>query len=219
MKQFFAIGAASVVLLLAAAPVQGAEVSLMSGIYKQADYETDGDDAGKESTIDLGTRYGDKLDEDTTWYGQGRLTMRSYEEGELDAAPSNSTSLSLGYGTRFDFDSFTETSFPYLTLLGEYKNDKRADINGNSFTETEKNGLYYSAGVGVRVGLTIDVFLDLESQLFESALFATEKTETTTVAPDGSETSSESETQKTELFVDSFEGFFNSVTVSVGMLL
>jgi hypothetical protein len=206
--------AAALGFFAAATTVQAAEVSLLSGVYKKVDEESDGEDAGGKSEISAGGRYSDQMDARMFWFGQGTLTMRSFK-GD---GPSDSTSLRVGGGVRYYFTKLAESISPFAYGLGEFRSDKDARGGTNSYTETEENGLYYGGFFGIRLSLDPSFFVDFETPLFDSALFATEKSETTTVDPTGKKTSTEDETKRTELFVAS-TGALSSIRVALGMRL
>jgi len=203
-------------LLTAAAPALAGELSLVSGFYRSEKSKIDGDDAGKESTIDIGGRFADLFDTRTQWFAQGLLTMKSYDAGKNDKAPSDSTSLALGGGIRYYFNKMAEDVTPFAYGLAQYKNQKDAEQNTTGFSESESNGLFYGAAAGIRLGIDADFFMDLETTLFDSALFATDETETTSVNPaNGQTTKVKRETSKTELYLNT-SGAFQNVLVALG---
>jgi hypothetical protein len=201
--------------LLASSLASAAEVSLVSGLYKSEETEIADNDAGKITTIGAGGRFSDQLDSRMYWFGQGMLTMRSYDKGDNEDAPSDSTSLALGGGGRYYSTKLAESVSPFAYGLGQYKSDKTASGTGSGFTETEDNGLFYGASFGIRLSLDTDFFVDFESELFESALFATRKTETTSYAT-GTKVTSKDETKRTELWVQS-SGPFENMIIALGM--
>ncbi len=203
----------------AATQAQAAEVSLISGLYKKEDNKVGGNDAGGRSEISAGGRYSDQLDAKMFWFGQGLLTMRSYDDGGAGDGPSDSTSLNLGGGVRYYFTKLAESVSPFAYGVGEYRSDKDASQTGSSFTETEENGLYYGGFFGIRLSLDANFFVDFETPLFDSALFATETSETTSFDPTtGAKTTSKDEKKKTELYVAS-TGALTSMKVALGMRL
>ncbi len=202
---------------IAAMPAQAADLSLISGLYQSEDKKVEGEDSGSKSVIEVGSRYGDKFDgEMIEWFGQGSLILKSYDAGANDVSPSNSTSLRIGGGLRNYFDPLTENVAPFVHLLGEYRADKNGEFTNSGYTETEASGLYYSGAIGLRMGLDGQFFVDFETNLFESALRATEETTVVTIAADGSETKTESESSKTEIYGDS-SGALATMGISLGM--
>lgn len=196
---------------------QAAEVSLVSGLYRTESNESGGVDAGKKTTIDAGGRWSDQLDSQMFWFGQGMLTMRSYDKGDLAEAPSSSTSLSLGGGVRYYFTKLSESISPFAYGIGQYKSEEDGELGTG--VEHETNGLFYGASFGIRLSLGTDFFVDLETPLFESALFATTKTTTpTTSGTPPTTTNVESESKKTELYVNT-TGALSSVVIAMGMRL
>ena len=159
------------VALASSSTSHAAEVSLLSGLYKQEKQKQDGEDAGDRSEIELGGRYADEYDVGMTWFGEGIMTMRSYDAPSGETSPSDSTSLNLGGGLRMYFDPFTQAIAPFIYGKLAYLNDKQADLIAR--TETETNGLFYSMHTGVRFGFDQNLFVDLELPLFTSALNAT----------------------------------------------
>jgi hypothetical protein len=197
-------------------PALAADLSMLTGLYKTESNKTGGDESGSKDTIEFGSRYGDKFDgEMVEWFGQGSMILRSYDAGENDLSPSNSTSLRLGGGIRSYFDPLTENVAPFAYILGEYRADKDGTFQSNGYTETEASGLYYSAAIGMRMGLDGTFFVDFETNLFESALRATEES-TTVTEVGGVETTTESETTKTELYGDS-SASLATMGISLGM--
>lgn len=204
-----AVLAAAATTLAWGSVAQAAEISLLSGLYQSEESESGGANAGGKTTISAGGRFSEQLDGNLFWFAQGGLILRSFKEDAAGNAPSNSTSLNAGGGMRYYFAKLSENVSPFAYGMGEFKSDK----DGMGATETEKNGLYYSAAFGIRLGLGTDFFVDFEVPLFESALFATE-TETTTTAAG----KTENETKKTELYVNTTGGLM-SCQVALGMRL
>ncbi len=206
-------------IITCAAPLQAAELSFLSGLYRSESNETAGVDTGSKRTIDLGGRYAAQLDGKMYWFGQGMLSLKSYEKGDAGPAPSSSTSLNLGGGVRYYFGKLSENFSAFTYGLGEYRADKDAATTGaGTVEEREKNGLYYGAAFGIRCTLGTEFFVDFETPLFDSALFATEKTETKTSVAGGPTTTVESETKRMELYA-STTGAFSKVVVALGMRL
>ncbi len=188
------------------------EFSMVSGLYRSEKSKLDGDNAGGESTIDVGARVAGPIDLRLHWFGEGAITLRSYEDGKNFKAPDNSTSLRLGGGVRYYFSRFSEFAVPFVYASGHYRNDKKATYDALQTTETEVSGLYYGAATGIRLGLDKDFFLDFETPLFDSALFATEISETTpATGPKSKRTKSH-----TELYVNT-TGALSSVAVALGL--
>ena len=193
----------------------GAEVSLISGLYKTEKDKVEGDSFGEKTEIELGGRFADEYDVDMTWFGQANMVMRNYEEPKDGKSPSDSTSLALGGGLRMYFDSFSESIAPFAYGLLMYMNDKDAEFgNGLGYTETETNGLFYSMHTGIRFRYDQVIFMELEVPLFWSALNATTKVET----DDGAGTETERESTRTELYFKTDEAF-SAVQVVVGMAI
>lgn len=196
-------------------PLLGAEVSVVSGLYKKESTDNNGQSGGDKSTIQVGGRYSDALSLKLHWYGQADLTLRSYSKNAAGVAPSNASSLNLGGGVRHYFGKISENFATYASAGGSYKSEKIGTFTANTASSLEKNGLYYGAAFGIRLYLGTQFFCDFEAPLFESALFATE-TETTETSAAGATVTTERETKRTELFATT-EGSLNKVVVSLGM--
>ncbi len=197
-----------------ASPAEATELSLVSGLFRNESYKTNGNDAGSKTTIDLGTRVSAPLDGRIYWLAQGDLSLKNYSKGDNAAAPSSSTGIVLGGGLRYYFLKLAEHVEPYGNLIGEVRSSKDATPESGGYKETEKNGLYYHADFGIRLSLQKEFFVDFEVPLFDSALFATEKSGTTTFGPP--KVSTTSETKRTELFAQS-AGSLNDFKVALGM--
>ncbi len=202
------------VFLLCAGSARAAELSLVSGFYRTEAAENQGDDAGKKTVIDIGGRFGDVVDGPVFWFAEGGISLKSYTRGTATAAPDSSTGITAGGGLRYYFNKLSESWAPYGLAYGRVQSQKDATYNTGGFTETDKNGLYYGANFGIRLSLQHEFFVDFETPLFTSALFATEKEETTTYGSPN--TKSELTKKKTELYVNS-AGAFDSVLVALGM--
>lgn len=197
-----------------------AEISVISGLYRTSEEKSGGKSAGKESTINAGGRYADELGPRTFWFGEGDLTLKSYSAGAGGSSPSNSTGLRAAGGVRYYFDKLSEAVSPYAYGRGTFKNETSVErLGGASYTEAETNGLFYSGHLGVRFNLQAEYFFEVESELFESALFATTKSTTfVTDATTGTVTKSESETNRTEIYAYT-TGSFGNMLVAFGMRL
>lgn len=214
------VGAAA---FLFAADLFAAEVSLVSGLYRSKEDKVGGQDQGKETIINAGGRYADELGVRLFWFGEGDLTLKSYTAGSSGDSPSNSTGLSAGGGVRYYFDKLGETISPYAYGKGLFRNEKGVARSPGSpdYVETETNGLFYSGHLGIRFSLDTDFFFEVETPLFESALFATTETTRvnfTTAAGTTTKTTTESETNRTELYANT-TGAFADIKVALGMRL
>ncbi len=203
--------------------LMAAEISLVSGLYRSSEEKVAGTNQGKETIINAGGRYSDELSAYLFWFGEGDLTLKSYTSGPGGNSPSNSTGLSAGGGVRYYFNKLSEAISPYAYGKGLFKNEKSVSRrSGNpDYTDTETNGLFYSGHLGVRFSLSPDFFFEVETPFFESALFATEESETvnfTTVGGVTTRTSTKGERNRTELYADT-EGAFASMAVVIGMRL
>ena len=205
---FGAFASLTLGLLMTVAPAaQAGEVSFVSGLYRTEKTKVDGADVGSKSTIDLGGRFSEAIDPRLYWFAEGLLTTRSYSG---TGAPDNNTSLSAGGGVRYYFGRFAEFAVPYASAYGAYKDVKDVD-QSTTTTQTESNGLFYGSRFGIRFGLDKDFFVDFETKIFESALFATDTSHETDAAGKTVKTSR----SRTELYVNS-TGAFQDVLVAIG---
>jgi hypothetical protein len=193
----------------------GAEVSMVSGFYKSESRKDNGTKTGSSSAVDLAGRFGDDLTTSEAWFAQAGLNLRSYNDAGGATAPDNSTGILLGGGVRHYFSPYGESSVPFVSGMVSYENDKSVDFNGGgTYDEVSRSGIYYGAGVGIRLGLNREAFVEFECQLFKSALFATETVESTDAAGNKSKT----ERNRTELYVAS-SGALDETTIALGMKL
>jgi hypothetical protein len=196
-----------IVGLAVAANSHAAEISVVSGLYKSEKKKVAGEKTGSNSTFGLGARYAESLGDNYFWFGDGKLTIRSYDEAADFEAPAGSTSLDLGGGLRYDLADYSKIVVPHLLGRMSFLNEKTGEISAPNAIESEKNGLFYEAAVGLRLDLSSDFYIDLDCQLFKSALFSTVSSQ----GSDGTKT----ETTHFDLFVDT-EGDLGDTTVSMG---
>jgi hypothetical protein len=202
-------------LFASASAAQAAEVSFISGLYKTEENKSDNANLGKKNEISVGGRFSDQFSPRAYWFGQARLSLKSYSKGDQPAAPDDSTSIALGGGVRYYFRKLSENVSPFAYGLGEVRNEKDGEFD-TTVRETETNGLYYSGHVGVRLSVDTDFFIDLETSAFDSALFATEKETTTTTDATGAKKETTVKHKRTELYADT-AGAFNETVVAIGM--
>lgn len=213
----------SILAAMISGDLLAAEASLVSGLYRSKEEKVGGQSAGKESVVNAGGRYSEELGPRAFWFGEGGLTLKSYTAGKSGDSPSNSTGLTAGGGVRYYFNKLAETISPYVYGKGVFKNEKDVTRSATSpdYTQTETNGLFYSGHLGIRFSLDTDFFFEIETPFFESALFATKKTEIvnfTTVAGTTTKTTTKGETNRTELYAET-DGAFESMVVAIGMRL
>ncbi len=199
---------ATVVAFSLSSAALAAEISMVSGIYQGTKTKIDGDDQGGESAISLGARYAEPLTDAFHWYGEGSLTLRSYDAPDGLKAPSDSTSIALFGGVRIYFPEFSQVVTPYFGGRAGFQSIKEGSV-GVAATEQEKSGLYYGGSLGFRFEVATDFFAELETQVFESALFATETIDNGTT---------KTEHRHIDIFVDS-KGGIGAATAAVGMRL
>lgn len=189
-----------------------AEISLIHGVYKQSEVK----DGLSKSDISLGGRYSEQFAEHQYWFAQADLSIKTYSGGS--PTPSNSNNLSIAGGMRQYFDRFSERIAPFASAVASFKDKMDATQQLGSVTEVSLSGLYYGADLGMRFSLSTDFFLDLSTPIFESALFATEKTTVKTQDNNGNTTETTQEISHNELYINT-QGAFASLVVSFGMRL
>ena len=187
------------------------EISLVHGLYKQSKVK----DGLSKSDITLGGRYSEQFAEHMYWFGQADLSIKTYSGGS--PTPSNSNNLSLAGGARYYLDRFSDRIAPFATGIVSYKNTTDASQQFGGIQEVSLSGLYYGADVGMRFSLSTDFFLDLSTPVFESALFANEKTTTKTLdTTTGLVTEAKQERTLIELYVNT-QGAFASLVIALGI--
>ena len=201
--------------LLSGPALAASELSLLSGLYRNASYKSGDTNSGSMSDLGLGLRFAQPIQGRLYWFTQGNLDLRGYSKGSAAGAPSNSVNLEAGGGIRYYFDKLSDRVEPYVLAGGLFRTDKVATQNGQGYTEVDKNGLYYHADFGIRFSLQKEFFVDFEVPLFESALFATEKTINAVYSGNGTTTTS-NEKQRFELFAQSTSPF-NGMNVALGL--
>lgn len=187
-------------LLGSSAPAFADELSLLSGLFRSQE-----DDPGfKRQEISIGGRYGFEIDQEarTNWFLEARIASVSFSG---DNPPDDSTDITAGAGQVHYFRKFAKGIQSYLSWFAGVRSSSSADVG----TKTESTGLVYAGNAGFRFDFSKTVFLDLEANLFTSALQETTKTTTTA-------TGVETESKRTELFADTFSGV-DSLRFGVGM--
>jgi hypothetical protein len=201
----------SALILLSTAPffsgshAVASEVSVVSGLIKNEKSKSQGKDDGGKSSVEIGARYAQPLSNNMHWFGQAMLAFKSYDGPDGGKSPSNSTSIGLAGGVRVYFSEFSETALPFLSMSGGYLNDTDA----TNTLETQRSGLYYYGHAGFRFDVDQSFFVELETNLFESALWATKKEKSV------QDDTVDRETTNTDLFVSTI-GSFNNTTVGAG---
>lgn len=179
----------------------GADVSLVSGLYKKESDKIDGKTSGSTSTFGLGGRYHDDMGESLAWYGVGSLSMHSYSAPDGLKSPDNGMSILAGGGLRHYFKPFATAVVPYGSAGGDVRNIKSVNWQEAGYDEITLNGLYYNAAIGLRTGLDSNIFVEFELPLFDRALFAVAKK----VSVRDAQPETKEETTYNELWVTSFE--------------
>ncbi len=197
-------------LLLQTSAALAIEVGVVSGFYQHQKQKVDGKNNGGKTTISLGTRVADVYEGPYSWFVEPKLTLRSFDAPEGGKAASDSTSLQLAGGMRWYFPEFSDSWTPFISGQGAIVNEKDATAT----TETETSGLYYGASGGFRINFHKQLFFDIECTFFESALFATVKSDPI----DESGSDKKSESTEMELFVNS-RSSISKTTFGIGMTL
>ncbi len=164
------------------------ELSLLSGFYRSIS-----DDNNQDSTeLSVGGRYGLAVIKNQQWTIQTRIIQTKSDSN------ADQTTITAGVGKRYLFKKLSSRLIPYLSWL--------ASISQTSGDDSTNSGLYYSGQFGLRISLNSSFFVDLENNLFTSALTATTKD------------NADNKTQTTELYISSFAGFSTTI-ISVGYKL
>lgn len=186
--------------LLLTAPSFAGELSLLNGLYRSSSSENSID----VSQLGLGGRYLTGLNNKMDIYFQGGFEIISYSG---TGAPDNNTGIELEVGVRHNLDNFGGRIIPYIQggvgLEAGMLKDKANKFN----PPTERSGITYNGKIGFKTRLGGSFFVDLETALFDSDLFVTEKT-------------GNAEVKKTEFFVSSHaKNVFDNATLALGMYL
>lgn len=185
---------------MGAGMAHGAEISGMMGLYQSQ--KTKG--ALETTTTSLGVRYGLEQTGDKMWFGELEYVGTSYSG---TGAPDAVSSSAIGGGLYYFLPKIETRFVPYLVGFARFESGK--EYQGAN--TVEKSGLYYGSDVGIRFNASEKWFIDFETNLFKSALTATEKTTPTA----GGATS---ETTRMEIYGDS-EGAIATMKVGLGMVL
>jgi hypothetical protein len=188
----------------------GAEISLLSGVYQSETTKVNGAKSLETDTISLGGRYGDFIDLRQAWFMEALVSFQQYEAPTN--APDNSNNLTIGGGYRYYISRISESLIPYGAVSGRYRNF--TEVEGDGRTTLETSGVFYGAGIGMRMNFESQFFIDFEVPFFESALIGTSTRKTRNA--DGTETKEES--TRMDLFVDT-AGTFQSIQVAFGLIL
>jgi hypothetical protein len=195
--------------------VEAAELSLVSGLYKNESSKIDGKSAGSASVIGAGGRYHDDMGDDYAWYGLGGFQLTSYSAADGRKSPSNGADLQVGGGMRKYFKPFTTGVAGFAAGDVFYGTSRDVEWSTTGYTESTSSGIMYEGILGLKVGLDSRFFAEFELPLFRNPLFVVTK-KVTVVDSTGAET--KQETTKTQLWADSF-GTLMSIRVAVGMKL
>jgi hypothetical protein len=204
---------AATALSLTYTNVFAAEMTLGSLAFSSQRTKDDSKDAGSKSIFSVNGRYHDTLSQTMSWYAVGGIKANSYSSGNSGLSPDNSIGIAIGGGARYYFSPFNPSAVPFGFLGASFKVDSDATFNSLGYSETSSNGVYHTAGLGVRMALDEMLFMEIESAFYETPLFAVERTKNVTAAGE-----SKSETTTMQLFAQTF-GPFNNVFISLGMRL
>jgi hypothetical protein len=204
LKKLFARAAALVSLLLISTPsLLADEISIVKGLYRNRDIK----DSYETSDFSLGARYllTPPRGQDFALFFEGELGAISYDG---PGAPSDKTSFALLGGVRKYLTALGETVLPYAAMEAGYINNH--SVNEATGARVELSGLIYKGAVGLQLVSKDGFFIDLETTLFTSHLFTTEKSKLGSGA-----TQVETEVTRKELYVNT-QGDFNSTKVGLG---
>lgn len=191
---------ASALGLLVSATSFAGELSLLNGLYRS----TSSDTAVDVSEIALGGRYLTGLNNKMDIYFQGGFQLVSYSG---TGSPDNSTGMNVEVGLRHNLDNFGGRIIPYIQGGVGLESGMLKEKPNKYLAPTERSGITYNGKIGFKTRLGGSFFVDLETALFNSDLFVTEKT-------------GNAEVKKTDLFVSSHaKGVFDNATLALGMYL
>lgn len=191
---------ASALGLLVSATSFAGELSLLNGLYRS----TSSDAAIDVSEIALGGRYLTGLNNKMDIYFQGGFQLVSYSG---TGSPDNSTGMNVEVGLRHNLDNFGGRIIPYIQGGVGLESGMLKEKDNKYLVPTERSGITYNGKIGFKTRLGGSFFVDLETALFNSDLFVTEKT-------------GNAEVKKTDLFVSSHaKGVFDNATLALGMYL
>lgn len=174
------------------------EISLLKGFYRGVESDTSFD----TSEISLGARYLTGLNNKLDIYFQGDVQIVNFSGQN---APDGTTGMGFEVGVRHNLKNFSGRIIPYLS--GGVGLEASKVKNNNFNPVTERSGITYNGKIGFKTRLGGRFFVDLETALFNSDLFITEKT-------------GNAEVKKTEIFAgSSAQGVFDNATLSVGMYM
>ena len=198
--RLFFLASAMTAIVSGSTPLLADEVSLVKGFYSEQDVKG----GYNTTTFSAGMRYliAPPKGQDFALFAQGDLGLNSYSG---TGAPSNDTSLDIYVGIRKYFERISEAVTPYAAIYGGYANQNSGDAQTG--THVELSGLVYKGAVGLKFSSRDGFFIDLETTLFNSCLFATEKRKTG---------NTETDITHKDLYVDT-TGAFNTTTVGLGM--
>lgn len=174
------------------------ELSLLNGLYR-----SQANDAGFDvSQIQLGGRYLTGLNNKMDIYFQGDLQIVNFSGNN---APDGVSGMGLEVGVRHNLDNFSGRIIPYISGGVGLELGKPKDNNFNPVTE--RTGITYNGKIGFKTRLGGQFFVDLETALFNSDLFVTEKT-------------GNAEVKRTDIFVSSSaRNVFDNATLALGIYL
>jgi len=179
------------------------DVSMMSGGFQSRSEKVEGQNIGGERTFALGLRYGQRMPGNTGWFAEGGLELKSYRSVEGRRAPDNSTGIHLGGGYRTYFDELVAKITPYLAGMGSFRQRDEVTFGTPTYyTSVETSGLYLRGLGGFRFNLDRDVFMELETSLFSSSLWAVEKRTQRALVEGATLPSDRREVTRVELFAD-----------------
>lgn len=168
------------------------DLSLLSGFYRSDKLEN-----GPESTeISFGARYALRPAKDQSqWFVRGEVASLSYSGPN---APEGATNFLLGGGKLYYIKKMASDIRSYLAWEASFLSRKDQAGGGS---ELESSGLLYAGHAGFRFDMNKGFYFEIDAQLFESALIATETTRDATATP-----AVESKRKRMEVYLESFSG-------------
>lgn len=192
--------AAFLLSMMVAGASYAAELSLLKGFYRSVNDDTSVD----RTEISLGGRYLTGLNSKMDIYFQGDLELVNFSGA---GAPDSATGIGLEVGVRHNLNHFSGRIIPYISGGVGLVSNKLKDKDNKFTSPTERTGVTYNGKIGFKTRLGGSFFVDLETALFDSDLFVTEKT-------------GNGEVTKTEIFASSgAKGVFDNATLALGFYL
>ncbi|MCB9228433.1 MAG: hypothetical protein H6618_02385 [Deltaproteobacteria bacterium] len=190
--------------------VLASELSVLQGLYRHAnmDHQLSGSEFG------FGARYAEQFNRNMFWFADGSLTFKTYS-GAGKLTPGNNQDIRIGGGARMYLERWSEHMVPFASAHSRFQKTSQVSTLGNSILSLSESGIYYGGTLGLRLNLSSDFFLDIETPLFESALIARQNSVHTTMI-NGQIQREKSSKNRQELALQS-QGILKDFLISVGM--